>query len=160
MALPVMSLRAAPEHQGLLREVARAIQRDPKSALAVSNALDPLHRAAVGPFRDEAAALDFLKGRLVATLRPIEIWLFGSRGRGDHKPDSDFDLIVVLPDELGELAYDYYRVHDPVMASGIACDVVPYTASDFAADMQRPGNVAYAAAKEGRMLYRRRAQSG
>jgi len=36
--------------------------------------------------------------RLVAELRPEEIWLFGSRARGTHGPQSDWDLLVVLPD--------------------------------------------------------------
>lgn len=34
-------------------------------------------------------------------LRPIRnriesIWLFGSRARGDHRPDSDYDLLIVV----------------------------------------------------------------
>ena len=44
-----------------------------------------------------------LTGRIVAALRealPVEeIWLFGSCARGDAKPDSDLDLLVVLADD-------------------------------------------------------------
>ena len=28
--------------------------------------------------------------------RLAQVWLFGSRARGDHRPDSDVDLLVVL----------------------------------------------------------------
>lgn len=31
-------------------------------------------------------------------LHPAEIWLFGSRARGDFRHDSDWDLLAVLPD--------------------------------------------------------------
>lgn len=33
-------------------------------------------------------------------LHPEEIWLFGSRARGTHGPDSDWDLLVVVPDDV------------------------------------------------------------
>ncbi len=43
--------------------------------------------------------------RVVAALRgavPVEeVWLFGSCARGDAKPDSDLDLLVVLADDHG-----------------------------------------------------------
>lgn len=46
-----------------------------------------------------------LTGRLVAALRqavPVEeIWLFGSCARGEGRPDSDLDLLVVLADDHG-----------------------------------------------------------
>lgn len=31
--------------------------------------------------------------------RLAQVWLFGSRARGDHRPDSDVDLLVVLFEE-------------------------------------------------------------
>lgn len=36
--------------------------------------------------------------------RLAQVWLFGSRARGDHRPDSDVDLLVVLHTEAGLLA--------------------------------------------------------
>jgi hypothetical protein len=64
------------------------------------NLLDHASARAVGLFRDESAAIAFLRDRLVAILKPRTIWLFGSRARGDAREDSDFDLLVVLPDGL------------------------------------------------------------
>ena len=32
------------------------------------------------------------------TLRPVEFWLFGSRARGDARPDSDWDVLAVVSD--------------------------------------------------------------
>lgn len=34
----------------------------------------------------------------LASLRPDAVWLFGSRARGTHGPQSDWDLLVVVPD--------------------------------------------------------------
>jgi predicted nucleotidyltransferase len=34
--------------------------------------------------------------RLVAAVDPLEIIAFGSRARGQHRPDSDLDLAVIL----------------------------------------------------------------
>jgi uncharacterized protein len=36
-------------------------------------------------------------GRLVREFQPLKVILFGSRARGDARPDSDVDLLVVLP---------------------------------------------------------------
>ena len=38
-------------------------------------------------------------GRLVAAYRPECVYLFGSVARGDAGPDSDYDLLVVVPDD-------------------------------------------------------------
>ena len=37
--------------------------------------------------------------RLVAAYRPERVYLFGSHARGEPGPDSDFDLLVLVPDE-------------------------------------------------------------
>lgn len=36
--------------------------------------------------------------RLVDFYRPVRVYLFGSRARGDDGPDSDLDFCVVVPD--------------------------------------------------------------
>ena len=40
--------------------------------------------------------------RIVEELHPVQIWLFGSRAKGTARPDSDWDLFVVLPDTASE----------------------------------------------------------
>ena len=34
--------------------------------------------------------------RIVEVLDPEEVWLFGSRAKGTHRPDSDVDLGIIL----------------------------------------------------------------
>jgi predicted nucleotidyltransferase len=40
--------------------------------------------------------------RLVETLRPLEIFLFGSQSQGKSHLHSDVDLLVVVPDDAGD----------------------------------------------------------
>lgn len=37
--------------------------------------------------------------RLVEAYEPDRVYLFGSRARGDSGPDSDYDVLVVVPDD-------------------------------------------------------------
>ena len=44
--------------------------------------------------------------RIVEILHPVQIWLFGSRARGEARPDSDWDLMAILPDDAPEQDLD------------------------------------------------------
>jgi uncharacterized protein len=44
-------------------------------------------------------ALDRAIGRIVDTMQPEAIYLFGSHARGDAGADSDYDLLVIVPDD-------------------------------------------------------------
>jgi len=51
--------------------------------------------------KSDADALDIMRWMvdvIVREVRPHRIVLFGSRARGTHRPDSDIDLLVVVPD--------------------------------------------------------------
>ncbi len=49
--------------------------------------------------------------RIVAKFDPDQIILFGSRARGDQRPDSDYDLLIVLPEvvDIWEPTADAYE---------------------------------------------------
>lgn len=85
----------------------------------------------IGIYENEEAALAGVVDRLVEGLRPREVWLFGSRARGDHRPDSDFDLLVVTDPTSGDSGRDYGWVRRPLRGSGVGCDVVPVRADDL-----------------------------
>jgi predicted nucleotidyltransferase len=149
--LPVQSVRALPEHRPLLQAAAEFLRAG--GAEALRRFLEDARSRPVGPVRSEADALQVLTDRLVAALRPRAVWLFGSRARGDARPDSDFDLMVVLPDGLPERAYSYEAVREPVLVSGVACDVVPCAWSDFVAARDAIGTLVRTVVREGRPLY-------
>lgn len=154
MALPVQSIRAVPEHREVLQAVADLLRQGREQE--VRHLLEDASARSIGPFRDEAAALAFLRDRLVASLRPRMVWLFGSRARGDGRPDSDFDLLVVLPDGLPEPAYGYKTAAAPLVACGLPFDVVPCAWHDFITDREVNGSLVNRAITEGRLLYQDR----
>jgi hypothetical protein len=98
MPTPAYSVRVAPEHRDLIKRVADLLAAG--RARDLRRLLDDLDAAPVGPFRSVAAYTEHVLRGLVLQLDPEEVWLFGSRARGDHRPDSDLDLLAVLPDGL------------------------------------------------------------
>lgn len=154
MALPVQSIRAVPEHRDVLQAVADLLRHGREQE--VRRLLEDVTARSVGPFRDEAAAVAFMRDRLVAGLRPRMVWLFGSRARRDARPDSDFDVLVVLPDGLPDAAYSHKAVAAPLVACGLPFDAVPCAWSDFVADRGRPGSLVNRVVSEGRLLYQDR----
>ena len=55
-------------------------------------------------------ALDRLVRRVVEVMEPVQVWLFGSRAEGRARPDSDYDLLVVVPDDASDERFDPLRV--------------------------------------------------
>ena len=156
MPLPVQSIRARAEHRDLLQRVAELLRTGGEPVLR--KFLDHSGSRPVGPFRDEAAALAFLRDRLVVALKPRAIWLFGSRARGDAREESDFDLLVVLPDGLPSEQYaDYERAAEPVTACGLGYDIVPCSWTEFLRARDEPGSLVNKAVTEGRPIYLDRA---
>jgi predicted nucleotidyltransferase len=158
MPLPVQSIRATPEHRAILQAVADMLRRGEESA--VLHMLSDLSTRSVGPFRNEEAAIAFLRDRLVTDLHPRMVWLFGSRGRGDNRPDSDFDLLVVMPDGLPSKDYHPRAVAAPISACGLGVDVVPCSMSDFRENKENPETLIGRAAMEGKLLYQDRVCRG
>ncbi|MGY0778901.1 nucleotidyltransferase domain-containing protein [Azospirillum argentinense] len=154
MSLSVQSVRAAPEHRDILKTVADLLKQG--QADAVRRLLEDVSARSVGPFRDEEAAVAFLRDRLVSRLRPRMVWLFGSRARGDARPGSDFDILVVMPDGLSEAAYSHRAVAEPLVACGLGYDVVPCSWSDFEAERNLQGSLVNRTVTEGRLLYKDR----
>jgi predicted nucleotidyltransferase len=81
----------------------------------------------------ESAARDFL-GRLPADLRLEYAILFGSRARGEGRPDSDADLALIIAEwvldwgvvgQLADLAYEVF------LADGILIQPVPISLRDW-----------------------------
>lgn len=97
--------------------------------------------------------MDAVVRRIVEMIDPVSIWLFGSRARGDHKPDSDFDLLVVTRIEDGEAGYDYDRVYAPVLGTGVGCDVIPCRFDDFQRESGSSTGLVPAVVRDGVRLY-------
>ena len=112
-------------------------------------------RPNIGRFLSEEAALMALVERLVDELDPLAIWLFGSRARGNHRPDSDFDLLVVAKPGQG-WASDYEKAYMATAGTGVGCDVIPVGKSDFDEALSLHTSFVAMVVEEGRKLYEAR----
>ena len=102
-----------------------------------------------------AEALDRMVTTLVERFDPDQIILFGSYARGSARPDSDMDLLVVMPFDERVRGEKIREVYAAVSGSGVATDVVVYTPERFSEYRDVVGTVVYPAVREGVVLYRR-----
>jgi len=91
--------------------------------------------------------------RLVAAFHPDRVYLFGSAARGDAGPDSDYDLLVVVPtsDEPGYRRMQ--RAQEALWGIRAAADVFVLTRQEFARQRTVVTSLASAALAEGRVVY-------
>jgi predicted nucleotidyltransferase len=94
--------------------------------------------------------------RIVEVLEPEAVWLFGSRARQTHGPDSDWDLMAVLPDAAPDRNLDLAAVWSQLRElRRLRVEVIPIRRRDFEEDRQTPGELAEAVAREGHVVYGR-----
>lgn len=100
-----------------------------------------------------AQMLDELSQRIVETVHPLRIILFGSAARGEMGFDSDLDVLVVMPDGIHrrKTAQKIYR---HLWGLGFAKDIVVVTETDVREHGANPYMVIKAALEEGREIYR------
>ncbi|MBI4617332.1 MAG: nucleotidyltransferase domain-containing protein [Planctomycetes bacterium] len=105
--------------------------------------------------RIDTSPIGDLLGRMVRRWNPVQIWLFGSRSRGQAGPCSDWDLFVVVPDDLAPAELDPTVAWRLRRDSRAPADVVLCRASDFDEDRTTPNTLAYEAWTRGLLLYER-----
>lgn len=110
-------------------------------------------RSNTGIYRTEAEALKAIVNSIVSAVDPVQVWLFGSRARNTHRPDSDFDLLVVTKIEDGEAGFDHDRVYAPTIGSGVGCDVLPCRLDDFDRESRSRTGIVRQAIDGGVLLY-------
>jgi predicted nucleotidyltransferase len=107
------------------------------------------------PRRVDVAVIRSLLDRIVAHWKPQQIWLFGSRARGDATPDSDWDLFVVVDDDVDDDEFDPGIGRRLRRECGVRADVIPWRASEFAEFRATPNTLAYSVATDGMLLHER-----
>lgn len=95
-----------------------------------------------------------LTAAIAGQCTPERIILFGSRGRGDHTADSDYDLVVVIDAVETPSALESSLRH-AVLGRGRAVDLFVQTAAAFERDREAIGSLAHEAHVDGRVLYER-----
>jgi predicted nucleotidyltransferase len=93
--------------------------------------------------------------RIEAEYRPTQVWLFGSRAQSAAGLHSDWDFLVVVPDEADEAALDPMRAWRTQKAAGVAADIVVCTESDFRDDRETVNTIGYIVARNGIRVFER-----
>jgi uncharacterized protein len=96
-----------------------------------------------------------LLSRILESMRPEQVWLFGSRARGSARPGSDWDLLVVLPDDATEEELDLMLAWQRVRDLRIPADVYPVRRSEFEGARHHAGTLVRTVVTEGRQIYGR-----
>lgn len=91
--------------------------------------------------------------RLIAAYKPERIYLFGSVARGEASPDSDYDLLVVVPDDARPKRRDSALAYQALRGTGIAADVLVCTHSYFEARRHLKASLPGTVLREGRLLH-------
>lgn len=93
--------------------------------------------------------------RLAGAYRPLAIYLFGSKARGDAGPDSDYDLLMVVSDDApperrrSRLAYEtLWRFRTSGAVDALVC-----TRSYFDARRHLKASLPGTVLREGKLLY-------
>jgi predicted nucleotidyltransferase len=92
--------------------------------------------------------------RIVAQFRPERIILFGSHARATAGPDSDVDLLIVMP-VSGSKREKAIEIGIALHDIPIAKDVIVVTPEDFEWRKEIVGTIERPAAREGKLLYAR-----
>jgi len=89
----------------------------------------------------------------VDALQPEAIYLFGSRARGDHQPDSDYDFMVIVPQSDLPPHRRAQLAHLALRGIRVAADILVWTHEEFERFLSVPGSLAATVLREGRLLY-------
>ncbi len=102
----------------------------------------------------DAALIEQITRTIVERFQPRRIVLFGSRARGDYRPDSDLDLFVEMetplsPPERATAIRTVFGLHWWPM------DILVYTPEELARLKDVVGTLLYTIEREGEVLYER-----
>ncbi len=101
---------------------------------------------------DEGKLLERIVQRIVATAQPDKIILFGSWARGDARPDSDIDILVIK--ESTEPGYRRdAAIYLALAGLNAPVDVMTYTPEEVSDWSAVPQAFITTAVREGKVMY-------
>jgi HEPN domain-containing protein/predicted nucleotidyltransferase len=101
----------------------------------------------------EQEAIRLITERMIREFDPLKVILFGSRARGEPRMDSDFDLLVVVPDEAGWP--EQWAASAAVKDLPVAKDILVIGRRDLEQKGGHLGSALRPALREGVVLYDR-----
>lgn len=101
----------------------------------------------------DVPALAEIVQRLIDAYQPERVYIFGSKARGDYGPDSDFDLLVVVPDAATEERKRSRLAYEALRGTAVASDVIVWTEERFKSRLHLRASLPATVMREGRLLY-------
>jgi len=90
--------------------------------------------------------------RIVETVHPLQIILFGSAARGDTGSSSDLDILVVMP-EGTHRRHTAQRIYEDLCGLAVPVDIVVATPGDLEKHKDTVGLIYRTVLREGREVY-------
>lgn len=91
--------------------------------------------------------------RLVEAYQPERIYLFGSKARGDAEPFSDYDLLLVVPDDAPAERQLSWLAYESLWETGAAADVLVWLKTSFESRLHVVASLPATVMREGKLLY-------
>ena len=102
---------------------------------------------------DHEPALAEVVRRLVLAYQPDRIYLFGSVARGDTRPGSDYDLLVVVPDDASPQRRSSRLAYEALWGVGVAADVIVWSRSAFDRRSRVPSSLPATVLREEKLVH-------
>lgn len=86
-------------------------------------------------------------------LSAVQVWLFGSRARGDHTDNSDWDIMAIIDDDADDNLLNPLAAWDLKSEIDLKSDLLVAKNEDFISCQDAVTTLAYQVHKEGVLLY-------
>ena len=104
------------------------------------------------PILEHDPRLRLVVERLISAYRPDRIYLFGSIARGDADEDSDYDLMVLVPDDATPERRGNRLAYQALRGTGIAADVLVWPRGSFERRARVVASLPATVLREGKLL--------
>lgn len=154
MAEALLSVAEAAERLGLTRQaVLKRIRTGRLPARKVGRAYVVSAAALDRVPAERDPVLAEIVRRLVDAYRPERVYLFGSAARGDADASSDYDVLVLVPDDAEPERVRSQLGYRALWGLGVAADVVVWRKSAFEARAEARASLPATVLREGLLLH-------
>ena len=102
--------------------------------------------------KPDSHVIDQLVERVVALVNPLKIILFGSAARGEMGPDSDLDVLIVMPEGVHRRKTAQYLYRE-IRGLGVPFDILVTTPESLEKHKNNIGLIYYTILEEGKEIY-------